>query len=127
MTAIAKDQAPLEFENEVVSTRALEAGGMTIAFERMSAGVETAPLFVGLPDDGCQSPHWGYALKGRFRVTYTDGAEEVVEAGQAYYLPPGHNVDFEEDSEIVELSPVAARQATMAHVASRLEAAAAGA
>ena len=37
-------------------------------------------------------PHWDYVLKGELRVHYTSGSEETVEAGQGYYLLPGHMV-----------------------------------
>jgi hypothetical protein len=99
----------------LAETRTIEGGGMTIAFERLSAGIETAPLFKGLPGDACQSPHWGYVLTGRARVIGADGEELVLEAGQAYYLAPGHNVVIEEDCEFVEFSPAAARAETMEH------------
>src|SRR5215831_10956479 len=52
-------------------------------------GGDMAPLFRGLPDDRCQSPHWGIVVKGRLTFTYADG-EDVIEAGEAYYAPPGH-------------------------------------
>ena len=51
---------------------------------------DLAPVLKGLPDDRCQCPHWGYVLKGRMVVTYGD-REEIVNAGDAYYLPPGHS------------------------------------
>ena len=38
------------------------------------------------------------------RVKYSDH-EEVITAGEAYYLAPGHNVVMEEDCEMVEFSP----------------------
>ena len=120
MTAVSREQATLELQLDVAESRTLDAGGMTIAFERLSAGVETAPLFAGLPDDACQSPHWGYLLRGRFRVIRPDGAEEVVEAGQAYYLPPGHNVVVEQDTEAVEFSPAEDRRRTMEHAARQM-------
>jgi hypothetical protein len=47
------------------------------------------PLFKGLPDDRCQCPHWGYVLKGRMRIRYPDH-DEIIEAGDAYYMVPGH-------------------------------------
>jgi hypothetical protein len=31
--------------------------------------------------------------------------EEIVEAGQAYHLAPGHNAIVEEDAELVEVTP----------------------
>jgi hypothetical protein len=97
---------------------------MTLAFERLRAGVETAPLYKGLPDDACQSPHWGYVISGRLRVVATDGSEETVDAGQAYYMAPGHNVIVEEDALIVEFSPAHERTKTMQHAAQMLQGAA---
>ena len=43
----------------------------------------------GLPDDRCHCPHWGYVLKGRLTFRFAD-RDEVFEAGDAFYLPPGH-------------------------------------
>jgi hypothetical protein len=123
MPAYSQDQVPIEFEADVAQTRAIEHGGMTIAFERLSAGVETAPLFKGLPDDACQSPHWGYLISGRLRVLATDGSEEDIAAGQAYYLPAGHNVVVEEDALVLEFSPAHERALTMAHAAQVMAAA----
>jgi hypothetical protein len=39
----------------------------------------TRAQVVGLAgaDDRCQCPHWGYLLKGSFRVTYLDGPDEI--------------------------------------------------
>ena len=123
MPAYSQDQVPVEFEADVATTRAIDGGGMTIAFERLSAGVETAPLFKGLPDDACQSPHWGYLVEGRLRIAYPDGSEESIAAGQAYYLPPGHNVVVEDDALIVEFSPAEDRARTMEHAAQNMQAA----
>jgi hypothetical protein len=125
MPAYSQDQIPVEFEADVATTRAIEGGGMTIAVERLSAGVETAPLFKGLPDDACQSDHWGYLISGRLRIVYADGREETISAGQAYYLPAGHNVVVEEDTLVVEFSPSADRAATMEHAARNMAAASA--
>jgi len=125
MPAFSQDQVPIEFEADIALIRGIEQGGMTIAFERLSAGVETAPIYQGLPDDACQSPHWGYVIRGRLRAIATDGTEETAEAGQAYYLPPGHNVVVDEDALVVELSPAEDRARTMAHAAAMVQAASA--
>lgn len=115
MIAHSWNDMPVEMSMPpLAETRTTEGGGMTIAFEHLSAGIDTTPLFVGLPDDACQSPHWGYVLKGRARVVTRDG-EFTISAGQAYYLAPGHNVVIEEDAEFVEFSPSDARAATMEH------------
>jgi hypothetical protein len=103
--------------------RTVDSGGMRIAFESMPAHFppDESP-FKGLPDDRCQCDHWGYLLSGAFRVTYTDGDEETVTAGQAYHLRPGHFVQTLEPVELVELSPVDAHDRTMAVVARNMSA-----
>ena len=124
MPAFSQDQVPVEFEADIALIRGIDQGGMTIAFERLSAGVETAPIYQGLPDDACQSAHWGYVISGRLRAIATDGSEEIAEAGQAYYLPPGHNVVVEEDALLIEFSPAHERTKTMEHAAQMMQAAA---
>jgi hypothetical protein len=101
--------------------RAVDAAGIRIAFESMPAVFppDESP-FKGLPDDRCQCDHWGYVLKGSFRVSYLDGPEEVVGAGEAYHLRPGHFVQTIEPVELVELSPVEEHDRTMAAIAHNL-------
>jgi hypothetical protein len=98
--------------------RSVDARGMRIAFESMPARFppDESP-FKGLPDDRCQCDHWGYLLKGSFRVAYLDGPDEVVRAGEAYHLRPGHFVQTLEPVELLELSPVQEHDRTMAIVA----------
>jgi hypothetical protein len=81
-----------------------EAGGMTIALERWNAGLDTAEWFAGLPGGACQEPHWGYCVSGQVTMRYTDGETEVLTAGQAYYIRPGHNAHLDEDTEFVEFT-----------------------
>ncbi len=98
--------------------RRADAGDMHIMFESMPAQFppDESP-FKGLPDDRCQCDHWGYLFKGSFRVTYTDGTEELVHAGEAYHLLPGHFVQTLEPVELIEISPVEEHDRTMATVA----------
>ena len=81
-----------------------EAGGMTIALERWSAGLDTREWFADLPDGACQEPHWGFILKGAVTMRYTDGTAETLSAGHAYYIRPGHNAHVDEDVELVEFT-----------------------
>jgi quercetin dioxygenase-like cupin family protein len=60
----------------------------------------------GLPDDHCQSAHWGYLLKGRLTYRLSDH-DEVIEAGDAFYVPPGHTLIGDAGSEVVFFSPTA--------------------
>ena len=77
----------------------------------------------GLPDDRCQCPHMGYVVKGKVKFTFTDGHEEVYEAGDAYYAPPGHLPTSTPAREVVEFSPTAELQQTMEVVEQNMAAA----
>ena len=101
--------------------RQIDAGEMRIAFESMPAQFppDESP-FKGLPGDRCQCDHWGYLFKGSFRVTYQDGPDEIVRAGEAYRLRPGHFVQTLEPVELIEISPVAEHNRTMATVAKNM-------
>ena len=105
MKAISRTEAPVAVEGDGVELRMEEVGGgMTTAFVRVPEGADFRPALMGLPDDLCQCPHWGYLLKGRVKV-HTRGGEEVYEAGQAFYGAPGHAPEALEDSEYLDFSP----------------------
>ena len=111
-----REDIPVASQSGSFYSRDVEWGGMNVAFWGFPAGFDSAPLFKGFPN-GCQCPHWGYLLKGRMRVKYADH-EEVVTAGEAYYLAPGHLPVMEEDCEMVEFSPQEESQ-KMLEIASR--------
>ena len=71
----------------------------------LSAGVDTTPLFQGLEGNLCQSPHWGFVLKGQLTTTDAAGMKETVNTNDLFYWPPGHNVKVDADAEIVMFSP----------------------
>jgi hypothetical protein len=51
------------------------------------------------------APHWGYVAKSSFTIRSGDH-EEVLKAGDAYYLAPGHvGISNEPGSELVQFSP----------------------
>ena len=108
----SKQDLPVAFEDGAAYSRQAEWGDMNVAIEAFPGGTDATPLFKGLPDDRCQCPHWGYLLKGRIRVKYADH-EEVINAGDAYYMAPGHIPVIEEDAEVVEVSPRGEYQKTM--------------
>lgn len=64
-------------------------GEMHVNITFVHKTLDIAPLLKGLPDDLCQCPHWGMILKGRKLVKYKN-REEVLNGGDAYYMPPGH-------------------------------------
>ena len=104
MAKVSKETASEVMAVDGYEGRTQDLGGYTVAYETFTSDQDPAPLFVGLPDDHCQCPHWGYVVSGRVRVRYAD-REEVLSAGDLYYMPPGHTTFFEEPTELVEFSP----------------------
>ena len=98
-------------------------GGWTVAFETYSEDADLAPLFKGLPNDQCQCEHMGYVIRGK--VGYrTDDGEELFEAGDAYYVGPGHTPILYAGTEVIEFSPTEEHNRAMEVVAKNLEASA---
>jgi hypothetical protein len=96
--------------------------GMIVSYLEVPAGTDFTPLFKGLPDDKCHAPHWGYTLKGTLYVGYADGTEEMLKAGEACYLPPGHTVwTTDEDAALVLFSPEKEEIEVMEHAQKRQE------
>ena len=79
-------------------------GGYSVCFESHTADADLADLFRGLPDDRAQLPRWGYVIRGKVGFRFSD-REETYEAGDAYYVPPGHTPVHHAGAEIVEFSP----------------------
>lgn len=87
-------------------------GGYTVAFEKYTADADLSEFFTGLPGEQCQAAHWGYVLTGK--VTFkTATGEETFEAGDAYYVPPGHTPKLYAGTEVVEFSPTDLLQQTI--------------
>ena len=108
----SKQDVPTTIEAEEVVIQEAEWGDIHLGFETYNEEFDIAPLLKGLPEDRCQCPHYGYVLKGRMRVRYADH-EEVVNAGDAYYMAPGHSPILEAGTELVEFSPKEEYQKTM--------------
>jgi hypothetical protein len=85
----------------------------TVGFETYTNDADLAELFKGLPDDRCQCPHWGVVLKGKLKYTGDDG-ETIIEAGEAYYVAPGHLPYLYAGTEVIEFSPTKELHETMA-------------
>lgn len=80
-------------------------GKISGEFFSLSAGVDTTPLFIGLDGNLCQSPHWGYVLKGQITTTDSEGTKETVNPHDLFFWPAGHNIKVNEDAEIIMFSP----------------------
>jgi mannose-6-phosphate isomerase-like protein (cupin superfamily) len=86
-------------------------GDYTVSFVTIKEGHDLAPMLKGLPGDSCQCPHWGYVMAGRLTWQFDDH-EEVFEAGDAFYVPPGHRPSAITGSEFIQFSPSQQLQAT---------------
>src|SRR5436305_6860544 len=116
MPKASKQTASTVQDMGVMEGRYEELDGYTVGFETFREDADATPLFKGLPGDRCQSPHWGYVLRGRVTFRFGD-REEVYETGDAYHAPPGHIPVISAGTEIVEFSPTAEYEKTMQVVA----------
>lgn len=105
MPKVSRDSATQGGEFGPVVDRSDQLEGYTVNFVSFHQDIDATPLMKGLPDDRCQCPHWGYVIKGRLTYRFAD-REEIYEAGDAFYQPPGHvPVQHEPGTEIVQFSP----------------------
>jgi hypothetical protein len=121
MPKIAKQAASTTETAPGYEGRFEDLGGYTVGFESYTEDADMAPLFVGLPDDRCQCPHWGVVLRGNLTYRYADGTEDVIGGGEAYYARPGHTPVFSADTEIVEFSPTAQLAQTIEAIVGNLQ------
>lgn len=97
-------QFEIKVASEIAIWRQAEWGDMRVGYETYLADFDDAELLKGLPDDRCQCPHWGYLLAGRMIVRYADH-EDVVNAGDVYYMAPGHTMAADAGTVLIEFSP----------------------
>lgn len=93
-----KDYGPVE-------DRFTELGGYTVNFVTIREAQDLAPLLAALPTGRCECPHWGQLFEGRMIVTYASGEEETYEAGDAFYMPPGHAPRVDAGTQFIQFSP----------------------
>jgi len=113
MPKISKIDAPDSMEMAGYEGHFGELDGYTVGFETYTADADLSAFFKGLPGDRCQCPHWGVVLKGKLKYSTADG-DTVIEAGDAYYIPPGHLPFLYAGTEVVEFSPTKQLQETLA-------------
>ncbi len=123
MAKTSKSTATDSVELEGYEGHFTDFGPYTVGFETYTADADLSALFAGLPDDMCQCPHMGYVVRGKVKFTFADGSEELYEAGDAYYAPPGHLPYLYSGSEVVEFSPSEELGRTMEVVTRNMEAA----
>lgn len=115
MAAIARDDVTPTIQNEAVDLRMTEVGELTVSFISLKQGTDLGPALVGLDGDLCPCPHWGVMKSGRLGMRTPHG-DEVYEAGQVFYWPPGHAPYAIEDCEYVDFSPTEDFRAVIRHI-----------
>ena len=101
---LSKDSAPNVQDAGPAVDRSGDLDDITVSFVTIRHGHSLAPLLRGLPGDSCQCPHWGYLLAGTITVSYAD-REETYQAGDAFYMTPGHVPAAEAGTEFIQFSP----------------------
>ena len=104
MPKFSKQTATDVREMGPVTDRREVMNGYTAEFVFFAADADLDGPLQALPGGSCQCPHWGYVISGRMRFVFGDH-EEVYEAGDAFYTPPGHRPYVDAGTEILQFSP----------------------
>ena len=79
-------------------------GEMHVEYDIFKKRFDVTPFLKGLPNDRDPCPHWGIIVKGQMTMI-VNGKREVIKAGDAYYMPPGHTAIVDAGTEGWEFSP----------------------
>ena len=120
MAKVSRSTAPDVKDFGVAEDRTTTADGYTMGFTTIREASDLAPILARLPGGHCNCPHWGYVTKGRLVFTFAD-REEVYEAGDAFYTPPGHTPRADAGTELVMFSPADLLAETEAAVAAAMQ------
>lgn len=93
----------LEMGETVV--RGTEMGDFVGTINTLAPGTDFTPALAGQPGGLCQVPHWGYVIDGSMTITYADGTDETLNAGDIFYLPAGHTALTTDGVQVAEFSP----------------------
>ena len=112
MPTLSRQTASLVDDFGVAEDRHDDLDGYTVNFVTIRQTHSLAPMLAALPGGRCMCPHWGFVFTGRLTIRYADH-EETVEAGEAFYMSPGHVPAAEEGTEFVQFSPADQLSATV--------------
>lgn len=125
---IAKENVPVKIGAPGVAARqqvdfgdATGYGKISGEFFSLPAGMDISPLLQGLEGDMCQSPHWGYVIKGAVTVSYSGGEQETVRANDIFYWPPGHTVKVDDDADVILFSPQHEHTQVLDHMVGKMQ------
>ena len=121
MPKVSRESASNVVDMGPAEDRGDELDGYAVTFVTIRQDADLAPMLKGLPEDRCQCPHWGYVFSGTLTWRYADH-EEVCEAGEAYYAPPGHTPSATAGSEFLLFSPAEELRAVEAAINQNMQA-----
>jgi mannose-6-phosphate isomerase-like protein (cupin superfamily) len=104
MPKVSRDTASDVRQFGPVTDRREQMDGYLVEFVSFGADANLDGPLQALPDGMCQCPHFGYVIAGRMRFVFDDH-EEVYEAGDAFYQPPGHRPYVDAGTELLQFSP----------------------
>jgi len=125
MPKVSREDAPNVENQGPAVDRWADLDGYRAEFVTINVDSDLTPLLVGLPDDQCQCPHWGYVFTGRLWFRF-DGREESYGPGDAFYVRPGHTAGADAGAEFLVFAPsdkIAALEAHMMKRARQLQSA----
>ncbi|HEX9260660.1 MAG TPA: hypothetical protein VF855_14060 [Acidimicrobiales bacterium] len=125
MAKVSKDTTDKNLEFPMAIDRSSDLEGYTVSFVSILEDSDLAPMLAVLPDGHCTCPHWGYLFSGRMTVTYRDTVE-VIKAGDAFFMTPGHVPAADAGTEFVMFSPTEEFAATDAAITAGMQAAQGG-
>jgi hypothetical protein len=117
----ATRDAMQETDHGVLVERTGELGPYTVDFVTFREDLHMKEMLAPLPGGRCSCPHWGTLLKGRIVVHYEDH-DEAIEAGDQYYMTPGHVPEIAAGTEFLMFSPTDEMAATNAAIQAALQA-----
>ena len=124
---VAKDDVNVKMDKPGAILRQKKDFGSVSGYDKisaeyfsLSAGVDTTPLCQGLEGNQCQSPHWGFVIKGLATMTDKNGLKETVRTNDLFYWPAGHNVKIEEDADLIMFSPQEEHSHVIDHIVSKM-------
>jgi hypothetical protein len=120
-TTVSKATAATFQDYKVAEEWSADLDDHTINFVTINESHSLAPMLASLPGGHCTCPHWGYLFKGRMTVTYADHVD-TIEAGDAFFMAPGHVPAADAGTEFVMFSPADQLKATNEAVAAGMQA-----
>lgn len=99
------------------SFRSEQWGDMEVGYTIAHGGLDCTELYQigGMPGGVCPCPHYGYIFEGSLRATYpnTGMPDETATAGEAYFIPAGHILMYDEPTKALEFNPAYALKQCM--------------